>query len=147
MVLVDTTVWVDLFAGNSTPQVAALELLLGAGEDVCTCGVVLTEVLQGVREDADYHRTRSRFSDFFFLPMSRAAFVHAAELCRSLRRRGITIRKPIDCMNAAVAIAHDVPLLHSDRDFDPIGEHCGLRVFAVERGSNQTLQGTADRRP
>ena len=137
MVLVDTTVWIDLFAGNDTPQVVALERLLAAGEDICTCGVVLTEVLQGIRQDAAYRRTRSQFAHFRFLPMSQDTFVHAAELYRSLRRRGVTIRKPLDCMIAAVAIEHGVPLLHRDRDFDPISRHCGLLVIDPERGSRQ----------
>lgn len=137
MVLVDTTVWIDLFAGHDTPQVNALERRLDAGEDICVCGVVLTEVLQGIREDADYRRTRARFAHFLFLPMGPDTFVQAAELYRSLRRRGITIRKPIDCMIAAVAIEHVVPLLHNDRDFDPIAKHCGLRVIDADRESQQ----------
>lgn len=51
MVLVDTTVWIDLFAGRTTPQVAALSRLIEEGEDLCICGVVLTEVLQGIRHE------------------------------------------------------------------------------------------------
>ena len=129
MVLVDTTVWIDLFAAKSTPEVTELERLLNEGEDICTCGIILTEVLQGIREDEDYQRTLSRFDNFLFLPMNRKSFVKAAELYRSLRRRGVTIRKPVDCMIASVAIEHDIALLHSDRDFDPIEIHCGLKVI------------------
>ncbi len=128
MVLVDTTVWIDLFAAKSTPEVNELERLLNEGEDICTCGIILTEVLQGIREDEDYQRTLSRFNTFLFLPMNRQAFVRAAELYRSLRRRGVTIRKPVDCMIASIAIEHDIALLHNDRDFDPIEIHCGLKV-------------------
>jgi len=61
--------------------------------------------------------------------MNRSTFVKAAELYRTLRRKGITIRKPIDCMIAAVAIEHNVPLLHKDRDFDSIETNCGLKVL------------------
>ncbi|MCY3017992.1 MAG: PIN domain nuclease [Planctomycetota bacterium] len=129
VVLVDTTVWVDLFRGAATAQVAALGRLIADGEDICTCGVILTEVLQGVREDSDFRRTVARFDAFLFLPMSRRTFVKAAELYRLLRRKGITIWKPLDCMIAAVSLEHDVPLLHNDRDFDPIAAHCGLRVI------------------
>ena len=129
MVLVDTTVWIDFLIDHATPQVAALAQLLSEGEDICTCGVILTEVLQGIREEKDYERTATRFDSFLFLDMERDTFVRSADLFRALRRKGITIRRPIDCMIAAVAIQHDIPLLHSDRDFDPIAEHCGLRVF------------------
>ena len=133
MVLVDTTVWIDFFRGKSTPEVGELERLLSEGEDVCTCGVILTEVLQGIRADDDYRRTLSRFAIFLFLPMKRRTFVAAAALCRLLRRRGVTVRKPVDCMIAAVAIEHDLALLHHDRDFHPIEVYCGLKVVRLSK--------------
>lgn len=128
MVLVDTTVWIDFFRGKATPEVGELERLLDEGETVCTCGVILTEVLQGIREDADYRRTLARFDAFLLLPMNRRIFLKAAEMYRSLRQRGVTIRKSVDCMIAAVSIEHRVALLHNDRDFDPMETHCGLKV-------------------
>ena len=133
MVLVDTTVWIDFFRGKSTVEVAELERLLNAGEDICTCGIVLTETLQGIREDADYQRTVSTFDAFLFLPMNRPTFVKAAEMYRSLRRRGLTVRKPVDCMIAAVCLEHGIPILHNDRDFDPMEIHCGLRVVKLPK--------------
>ncbi len=146
MVLVDTTVWIDFFAAKSTPEVAELERLLNEGEDICTCGIILTEVLQGIREDEDYRRTLSRFDTFLFLPMNRQAFVKAAELYRSLRRRGVTIRKPVDCMIASIAIEHDIALLHSDRDFDLIETHCGLKVVRTsEKPQKRTKRYPGDR--
>lgn len=133
MILVDTTVWVDLFRGRNTAQVKALERFLADGEDICTCGLILTEVLQGIREDSEYRRTRSRFDALLYLPMDRESFVNAADLYRTLRRKGVTIRKPVDCMIAAVAIEHDVPLLHNDRDFDRISEHSKLKVVPTRK--------------
>jgi predicted nucleic acid-binding protein len=133
MVLVDSTVWIDFFRGKATAETGEVERLLRDAEDVCTCGVVLTEVLQGIREDDDYRRTLSRFNMLLFLPMSRRTFVRAAELYRSLRRRGITIRKPVDCMIASVCMEHDAALLHNDRDFDPMENHCGLRVVKTAK--------------
>ena len=127
MILVDTTVWVDFFKGRNTPEVLTLESMIADSEDICVCGVVLTEVLQGLRDDHEYRRTLSCFEAFLFLPMSRKTFIKAADLYRALRRRGLTIRKPIDCMIAAVALEHGVPLLHNDRDFEPLAKHCGLK--------------------
>jgi predicted nucleic acid-binding protein len=132
VVLVDTTVWVDFFNDRNAPHVQTLEHLVADEEDICTCGVILAEVLQGIREDTDYSRTLSRFDSFLFLPMDRRTFVKAAELYRSLRRRGITIRKTVDCMIAAVAIEHSIPLLHNDKDFDPIEKFCGLKVLNLK---------------
>lgn len=148
MVLVDTTVWIDFFAGKSTIAVKKLEQFLNEGEDVCVCGVILTEVLQGIRKDSECAPIAARFDALIYLPMSRESFVCAAGLYRKLRKKGITVRKPIDCMIAAVAIKHDVPLLHNDRDFDPIEAHCGLKVVKAEGKSlRPSLRRRSPRRP
>jgi len=128
MVLVDTTVWIDLFSGLSTSQVALLESLIAQREDICLCGVILTEVLQGIRDDKEHSETKAIFSDLLYLPMTRETFLMAAHIYRSLRARGITIRNSIDCMIAAVCIENKVALLHNDRDFDIISEHFSLKI-------------------
>ncbi|MCE5266749.1 MAG: PIN domain nuclease [Planctomycetaceae bacterium] len=133
MTLVDTSVWIDFFAGRSTSEVAELKRLLNEGRHVYTCGIILTEVLQGIRKDVDYRRTLTKFTDLGYVPMRRPMFLAAAEMYRSLRRRGITIRKSLDCMIAAVAIEHDLSLLHNDRDFDPMEQHCGLKVVRIDK--------------
>jgi len=131
MVIVDTSVWIDFLRGKATTKVDKLEQFLTEGEDICICGIILTEVLQGIREDSDYARTLSRFDTFLFLDMNRRTFVKAAQIYRALRRRGITISKMVDCMIAATAIEHNIPLLHNDQDFDPIEKVCGLKVVSV----------------
>ncbi len=128
MVLIDTTVWIDFFADRPEPHVAALQEMIENDEDLCVCGVILSEVLQGIRSDVDYRKTREHFESLILLPMQQATFVRAAEIYRSLRKEGITIRKPVDCMIASVAIEHDLPLLHNDRDFDQIAKSSKLRI-------------------
>jgi len=132
MILVDTTVWVDFFAARPTHQVAAFEQQISEGQDICTCGVILTEVLQGIRDDRAFRKTKSHFENLLYLPMDRRGFVMSADIYRSLRKQGITIRKPLDCMIASVALSHDVPLLHNDRDFNPIEAHHGLKVVQAK---------------
>ena len=147
MTIVDTTVWIDFFRGKDTPESELLQQMLNAGEDICICGVILTEVLQGIREDADHTEVASRFETFLFLPMQRRTFVDAAQLYRTLRRRGITIRNAVDCMIASVAIEHDIPLLHHDRDFEPLAEHCGLKVIKTgEKPTGKSSVRTGARR-
>ncbi len=129
MVLVDTTVWIDFFAARSLGHVVALENLIRDREDICTCGIVLTEVLQGIRKDSEFKKTRDLFNNLLFLPMPYPVFLNAAGIYRGLRRKGITIRKSVDCMIASVAIENDIPLLHNDKDFEAIEEHCGLKCY------------------
>jgi len=128
MVLVDTTVWIDFFAGRNEPHVVTLQELIENEEDLSLCGVVLAEVLQGIRSDTDFIKTKEYLGDLIFLPMRQATFLRAAEIYRSIRKKGITIRKPVDCMIASVAIEYDIRLLHNDRDFDHIAKHSKLRI-------------------
>ena len=129
MVLIDTTVWIDFFAGRELPHVAILERLIKNREDICICGIILTEVLQGIREKREFNKTRELFNAMILLPMSYSVFLRAAEAYRFLRRKGVTIRNSVDCMIASVAIENDILLLHNDRDFVPIEKYLGLKVL------------------
>jgi len=132
MILVDTTVWIDFFRGKTTSQVDILELLISEGQDICICGLVLTEVLQGIREEKQYKKIKTYFDDLVFLPMTQSMHLLSADIYRALRKKGITVRKSIDCMIASVAISHGVQLLHNDKDFIPIEKHCRLKAVKTK---------------
>jgi predicted nucleic acid-binding protein len=123
-------VWIDFFAAHSLPHVKALEALITDREDICVCGIIRTEVLQGIRRDSEFRQTRDLFNNLVFLPMRYGTFLQSAEIYRNLRRKGITIRKPVDCMIAATAIENGIPLLHNDKDFIPIEKHFNLTRFS-----------------
>ncbi len=108
MVLIDTTVWIDFFAARELPHVVALERLIKNREDICICGIILTEVLQGIREKGEFLKTMELFNAMIFLPMPYSVFLKAAKIYRTLRRKGITIRNSIGCMIASVAIENDI---------------------------------------
>ena len=133
MVLIDTTVWVDFFSGHPLPHVVALQAMIEDDEDLCICGVILTEVFQGIRSDADYRKTKEYFESLILLPMRKVTFERSASLYRSLRKKGVTIRTPIDCMIASVAIEHDIALLHNDRDFEQIAKHSKLKIVNLKK--------------
>ena len=130
MTLVDTSVWIDFFRGRATEETATLEALVAGDHDILLCGLVLTEILQGMRRDRDFERTRARLCLLPLLPMAEPVFTNAASIYRTLRKRGITIRRTNDCLIAAIAVHHGVALLHADADFDRIG-----RVYPLERAS------------
>ncbi|MDL1974226.1 MAG: PIN domain nuclease [Deltaproteobacteria bacterium] len=131
MILVDTTVWIDFFAARSLPHVVALETIIKRRENICICGIILAEVLQGIRQDTAFRKTRDLFNTLILLPMPYTVFLRSADIYRKLRKIGTTIRKPLDCMIASVAIENDIPLLHNDRDFQPIEKHCGLKQITT----------------
>lgn len=129
MVIVDTSVWIDFFNNKQTEQVNALKRAVNDGDDLCICGVILTEVLQGIRNDLEYQRVKTMFRSLTYLPMDESIYVKSADIYRALRKQGLTIRKPIDCMIAAVALNHDIPLLHNDKDFKPVESYLNLKVY------------------
>ena len=131
MILVDTSIWIDFFAGRDLPHVSALEGLIQDNEDIAVCGIILTEILQGISNDATFRHVQNSLSPLIMAPMSDAVFLRAAKIYRRLRKRGITIRRTSDCIIAATALEHGCSLLHNDRDFDPIKAHLGLEVIKI----------------
>lgn len=61
-------------------------------------------------------------------PMPRKTFQAAADIYREGRRRGLTVRSTVDCLIAAVAIEHQTPVWHRDRDFRQIAQYTPLRA-------------------
>ena len=128
MILVDTSVWIDFFAGRDLPHVSKLEQLILDNENLALCGIVLTEILQGITGDADYRRVRRDLRPLVMLPMTEEVFLRAADIYRELHKKGITIRKSNDCIIASTVLEHRCQLLHNDKDFVAIEEHFALKV-------------------
>lgn len=131
-VLVDTSVWVDFLNGAPTEEAAALAALIQSRADVCTCGVVVAEVFQGLRQVAGRDRLGTRFRDLTLLEaVGLDPYFRAAELYRNLRKRGVTIRSTIDCLIAILAHDHECFLLFRDRDMQAIVESglLGLKAW------------------
>ncbi len=128
MILVDTSVWIDFFAGRNLPHEVTLEQFIQDNEDLALCGIILTEILQGIGDDATHRRVQRDLGPLIMLPMPDAVFVRAADIYRKLRKQGITIRKTNDCIIAATALEHHCSLLHNDKDFAPIAKHFPLKI-------------------
>jgi predicted nucleic acid-binding protein len=131
-ILVDTSVWIDFFNGVSSAPRVSLRKLLQAEEEVCISGYILTEILQGFKEDRDFEAARTHL---LHLPMLEIpipeSYINAAQLYRRCRKQGITIRKTADCLIAQTAIENGVALLHNDREFDRIASVCRLQIFTT----------------
>jgi predicted nucleic acid-binding protein len=128
MLLVDSSVWIDYFNGAITPQTDTLHAALGRRE-IVVGDIILAEVLQGFRSDADFEAARralGRFPQASMLGPELA--VQSARHYRALRKMGITTRKTVDCFIATFVLAYNHELLHADSDFDPFEAYLGLRV-------------------
>ena len=132
MILVDSSVWIDYFRGTATPQVEKLDSLLGS-EPIATGDLILTEVLQGFFSDRDFNQARKLMTSLVIVDLvGQEIAIQAARNFRALRSLGVTVRKTINTLIATRCIESGLPLLYSDRDFDPFVEHLGLRSALPE---------------
>ena len=119
--LVDTSVWVDYLNGYPSRESEALDQLFDRPRQLCTCGVLVTEVFQGLRRDKNRTLLADRFRQLTFLePASIDLYFRAAEIYREMRQRGYTVRSTIDCLIAALAEAGGAAILARDRDLSAI---------------------------
>ena len=122
MIVVDFSVWIDFFNGVSTAEVEHLDRWLGVRP--LAIGDL---ILQGFRGESQAATARQMFRSLTLVPMLGGSNTwRAAENYRNLRRKGITVRKTIDGIIATTCIQANLPLLFSDRDFQPYVEHLGL---------------------
>lgn len=132
MILVDSSVWIDYFRGTPTPQADRLDALFGV-EPIATGDLILTEVLQGFVSDQDFNQARKLMTSLVTVELAgQDIAIQAARNFRVLRAHGITVRKTIDTIIATRCIESGLPLLYSDRGFDPFVEHLGLRSALAE---------------
>jgi predicted nucleic acid-binding protein len=132
--LFDSSVWIDFFRNESTPESELLTDYINADDPVVLIPTIIQEVLQGIRDDAQYKKIKDIFSYFTVLQIAPVvAAIGAADLYRSLRKKGLTIRKSNDCLIAFHAIEFSVPLVHSDSDFDVIGKHSKLKIWKAHK--------------
>lgn len=126
MIAVDSSVWIDFFNNQATVQTEYLARMLPRTR-VLVADLVLTEVLQGAKSERLARQLMSQFEPLQKLAVvDEQVAIEAARHYRTLRTIGITIRKTIDTLIATRCIIDRIPLLYSDRDFDPFVAHCGL---------------------
>lgn len=127
MIVVDSSVWIDYFNGHTTPQTDRLHEALGV-QPIVIGDLVLTEVLRRFRSEDLFRRAHGLLQAFPIVSMVGPTLaVRAARNYRALRGTGVTVGKTIDVMIGTYCIEVELPLLYSDRDFDPMVDHLGLK--------------------
>jgi len=128
VVLVDTSIWIDVLRRGDGLDLEALVDF----DEVVTCPPVVQEVLQGIREPAAHSFVREAMLALPTVesPMPLDVYLEAAELFRSARRGGFTVRSSVDCLIAACAARHSLAVLHRDRDFDALAKVAAIEVIS-----------------
>jgi len=126
VIVVDSSVWIDFLNGRKAPHVARLQAILG-NEEIIVGDLMLCEVLQGLTSERAARQVEGLLRRFEIASMAgEAVAIAAARNFRSLRRRGITVRKTIDLLIGTWCVENRRPLLHNDGDFRPMAQHLGL---------------------
>jgi len=131
MILVDTSVLIDLFNGISNEPVNRMRDVLAHQIPFGITSVIYQEVLQGAKSEKDYALLRDYLSSQrFFHPRDPVkSYSDAAHIYFSCRKKGVTIRSTIDCLIAQTSLEQNLLLLHNDKDFDAMASIIGLRLY------------------
>ncbi|MCD9025592.1 type II toxin-antitoxin system VapC family toxin [Cohnella silvisoli] len=133
MIMVDTSVWIDFFNGVESSEKEQLRKLIVSEANIAITDIILTEVLQGIRDNKNYDHvklTLMQLNIVHAIPLD--TYIHAADIYRTCRDKGFTIRKTNDCLIAAVTIESESHLLHKDKDFTAISQCVNLRLINTE---------------
>ncbi len=132
MILVDSSVWISYFSGIINPQTDWLDLALGK-KIIIVGDLILVEVLQGFKNDRDFHKGKELLSKFQLMEMLGLELaLKSANNYRFLRKKGVTVRKTIDVIIGTFCLHHNLSLLHDDRDFDPLIKYLELNTVTFE---------------
>jgi predicted nucleic acid-binding protein len=132
LIPIDTSAFIEFLNKTGSPFDREIELLLNNNEDVAIADIILTEVLQGIRDDTNYAEVRKSLLSFPFYSLKNIySYIAAADIYRKCRKKGLTIRNTVDLLIAQIAIENDLILLHNGRDFDTLTEICSLKIYRM----------------
>ncbi|MBI5896835.1 MAG: PIN domain-containing protein [Desulfobacterales bacterium] len=121
MILVDTSVWIEVLKDKTGKTIKLFRDRVGT-EIVVFCRYIQLELLQGAANELEWNRLDEYLASQYYLEASANTWRNAARLYFDLRKSGITVRSPIDCCIASIALETQALLLHRDRDFEKIAK-------------------------
>ena len=129
--IVDTSVWIDGFNPKAnTPEKNLLKQLILNDSPIYLCPLIYQEVLQGIRVDGVFRQIKFILQQYRMIDLDLMDVTnYAVDLYRHLRKKGITIRKSVDCLIASYAILGNMYLLHNDNDFIQIAKGSKLKIY------------------
>jgi predicted nucleic acid-binding protein len=125
MILVDTSVWIAVLKDKTGDIVRDFRKRIGSQVIVFSRFIQL-ELLQGARDELEWKQLDEYLATQYYLEAEASTWRSASRIYFDLRRSGITVRSPIDCCIACIAIEAHALLLHRDRDFEKIAGICSL---------------------
>jgi predicted nucleic acid-binding protein len=115
LILVESSVWIDFLSTRPGPAGQELRRLIEEGAPVAVTGMVVTEVLQGLKRDV---QPVEAYLSLFDLLEAKGfdTYRKAAALFRLARSRGVSLTTT-DAIIATVAVENGADVFSLDRDF------------------------------
>lgn len=130
MILLDTSVWIDFFRGTDSIYGKILHELIEKERDICLADIILTEILQGIKDDEDFEDIKKYLLEFpIYSAKNVETYIRAAQIYRACLKKGKLVKKTIDCIIAAITIENGLEIFHNDTDFNLIAGYTGLKIF------------------
>jgi predicted nucleic acid-binding protein len=130
LILIDTSAFIEFLNKTGSPFDREIESLISKDKETAIADTVLTEVLQGIKNDKDYAEVKKSLLSFPVYSLKGVdSFIAAADLYRKSRKKGLTIRNTTDLLIAQIAIENNLILLHNDNDFNNIANVSGLKIY------------------
>lgn len=134
LILVDSSAWVEFLRGTGSPVNTQVRSLLESRTVLATTEPIVMEVLAGARNEGHLRMLRRLVLGCQMIPLRGLSdYEEAADIYRTCRQAGLTVRRLVDCLIATVAITANAPLLHADSDFDLIAQRTALRIATPAR--------------
>lgn len=129
MIIIDTSVWIPIINRTENPEAQIGRELILRSEEIGIPGIILDEVLRGFRDNRQHRLVRQYLlDDFEYLDMTKNTFLFSADIFRTMRQAGVTLKNPVDCLIAASALENGAMLLENDHDFKLLSRHFPLRL-------------------
>lgn len=130
MILIDSSAFIEFLNRTGSPSDLTVEQLIKNEAECAIADIMLTELLQGIRNDREFRQIRDSLLTFPVLSVkSSQSYIHAAEIYRKCRKSGLTIRSTVDLIISQIALDHHATLLHNDRDFVAIASVAPLKLY------------------
>lgn len=131
MLLIDTSVWIDLFRDKTGQVRDRLQALIG-DQKVFLTRFNQLELLQGCRDEQEWVLLQSYLQAQDYIELAADSWQLAARIYYDLRCQGLTVRSSIDCCIAQAALDNQFLLIHNDQDFEAISQVRSLQQLRFQ---------------
>jgi predicted nucleic acid-binding protein len=132
LILIDTSAFIEFLNHTGSTFDREIEFLLSNDEDIAIADIIMTEILQGIRDDREMKEIKKSLLAFPIYSLKNVnSYIAAAELYRKCRKKGVTIRSTVDLFIAQIVLENDLILLHNDSDFQNISKVCSLKLYKL----------------